>query len=372
MNVTETIVIGGGISGLYAAYKLQKANISYLLLEAKSFFGGRIAGQPAHPHPDLSVDLGPTWFWPHQKRLKQLLTQLNIKWFEQYSTGEALYHMHPEEAPSRISADAGGMTSYRVKGGMQKLIAALTEELEQDAIKTEHAATRIEKHDNIWLVTAQHQGQEHTLRAHQLVLALPPRLIVKYLTPEHYLSKKLIDDLQLQQTWMSGQAKFVAVYNKPFWRENGLTGQAFSRVGPMVEIHDASSDTDSGFALFGFIGLQPHVRSQLSCDQLKSRCMAQLSVLFGPEALNAKAVYLKDWAQDRWVATDDDVMESPRHSEFSVMYHKKELESLGLHLAASEFAQYEAGYLEGALLAADTAVSSNLSTQNPKWLCPVL
>jgi monoamine oxidase len=40
------------------------------------------------------------------------------------------------------------------------------------------------------------------------------------------------------------------------------------------------------------------------------------------------------------------------------LQHKKELESLNLHLAASEFAQMEAGYLEGALLASDTAVKA--------------
>ena len=44
MNETETIIIGGGLSGLFTAYKLQELNSPYLLLEAKSVFGGRIAG----------------------------------------------------------------------------------------------------------------------------------------------------------------------------------------------------------------------------------------------------------------------------------------------------------------------------------------
>ncbi len=65
---------------------------------------------------------------------------------------------------------------------------------------------------------------------------------------------------------------------------------------------------------------------------------------------------MKDWAQDKWVATDQDVIELPRHATFPMLQHTKELESLRLHLAASEFAQFEAGYLEGALLASDTAV----------------
>jgi len=359
MVVTEIIIIGGGISGLYTAFKLHQANIQYLLLEAKSVFGGRIAGCPALPDSDLSVDMGPTWFWPHQRRLQRLLKELNIQWFEQFTEGDRLYQMNPEEVVSRSSTgSAETMTSCRVKGGMQTLVRGLTKQLKPSAIKTEHAATTIRKDNDTWQITAVHRGKEHIFAANQLILALPPRLIVKHLTPEQYLSKELIDGLQVQQTWMSAQAKFVALYNNPFWRKKGFAGQAFSMVGPMVEIHDGSSAPDSGYALFGFIGLQPHLRSRLSGKQLKSQCLEQLGLLFGPEALAAEACYLKDWARDEWVATDQDVKESPRHAAFTIGRHQQELESLGLHLAASEFARNEPGYLEGALEAADSAVNS--------------
>lgn len=355
MAATEALIVGGGISGLYTAFKLQKAGVPYVLLEAKSILGGRVAGEPALPDSHLSVDLGPTWFWAHQNNLKQLLTELHLEWFEQYSEGETLYHMHPEERPSRTYSSPGTMTSYRVKGGMQNLIAGLMEKVEQTSINTEHGATTIRKNTKIWQVTAVHHDRQRTFEAHQLVLALPPRQIIKHLTPQHYLSKKLIKDLQVQQTWMAGQAKFAALYNKPFWREKNLSGQAFSQVGPMVEIHDASSTQDSGFALFGFIGLSAAARSQFSNEQLRSQCVAQLGVLFGPEALDTEASYLKDWAQDKWVATDQDSNELPRHAHFNAIEHRDELESLQLHLAASECSQFEAGYLEGALLAAGAA-----------------
>jgi len=188
VNIAEVIIVGGGISGLYVAFRLREAHIPYLLLEAKSTFGGRIAGQPTGTDSDLSVDLGPTWFWAHQARIRQLLKHLDTEWFEQYSQGDALYHMHPEEAPSRTPGSAGTMTSYRVKGGMQKLIAALTDQLDQTCIRTRHGATTIKKHNNIWQVTAVNHGAEKTFAANQLVLALPPRLIVKYLEPERITS----------------------------------------------------------------------------------------------------------------------------------------------------------------------------------------
>jgi monoamine oxidase len=250
------------------------------------------------------------------------------------------------------------MTSCRVRGGLKQLVSTLTGQLEQTNIKTEHPVIAVRKTGEKWQVTTVCRGLEQNFSANRLLLALPPRLIVKYLTPDGYMSKQLVNDLQAEQTWMSGQAKFIAAYNEPFWRKNGLAGQAFSHVGPMVEIHDASSSTGSGFALFGFIGLHSEARAQLSSQELKSQCIEQLGTIFGPEALNAEATYLKDWAQDKWVATELDAMESPRHPSFDMEQHKKELEALNVHLVASEFAQFEAGYIEGALLAVDTAIKN--------------
>jgi monoamine oxidase len=77
---TDTIVIGGGISGLFAALRLQDLKIPYLLLEAKPDFGGRIAGNPVGPGFDVCIDLGPTWFWPHQKLMRELLSRLQVEW----------------------------------------------------------------------------------------------------------------------------------------------------------------------------------------------------------------------------------------------------------------------------------------------------
>lgn len=34
-----------------------------------------------------------------------------------------------------------------------------------------------------------------------------------------------------KRAWMSGQAKVVAIYDRPFWREPGLSGYLRSGVG---------------------------------------------------------------------------------------------------------------------------------------------
>lgn len=355
MLSTDTIIIGGGISGLYSARRLQQCNIPYLLLEAKPELGGRIVSRPTAEESPFGVDLGPTWFWPHQQRIQNLLTQLNVERFEQYTAGDVLYQLEVNHAPRRTQG-AGSMLSYRVHGGMQKVITSLEKQLNVKQLKPNHSVTGIERKNGRWQLTVRHLQSEKLFCASRLILALPPRMIVKYLTPEKWLSQALITDLNRQQSWMASQAKFVAVYSSPFWRQQGLAGQAFSRVGPMVEIHDASASEHNGFALFGFIGLPVSMRRELNEQQLKDKCLEQFTDLFGHQALSPQVSYLKDWSQDHWLTTDQDVAESPRHAEISLERHQQELSALNLHLVGSEFAQSEAGYIEGALMAVDESM----------------
>jgi monoamine oxidase len=331
-------------------------NIPFLLLEAKSTLGGRVLSKPTFENSSLSVDLGPTWFWPHQNKMRELIAKLNVEYFEQHTAGDVLYQLRTDKEPQR-STGAGALQSFRIKGGMKKLIAALAETLEPETLKTSHVVTNVERANQHWNISVKNMEGMQSFCAKRLIVAVPPRLILSYLTPEKYLSKKLIKTLAAVQTWMSGQAKFVAVYKKPFWREQGLSGQAYSQLGPMVEIHDASSSPDEGYALFGFIGIPLSVRKQMTIDQLKSKCIQQLVSLFGLEAENLEACYLTDWATDKYVATLQDTIESPRYSEFQIRQHEEELGQLNLHLAASEVAQSEAGYLEGALSAVDRAIA---------------
>jgi len=355
MTHIDTIIIGGGLAGLYTAMRLRMQKIPFILLEAKPTLGGRISSKPVLGGSNLSVDLGPTWFWPHQKRMMKLITELKVEYFEQYTAGDALYQLRSDVAPSR-TLGAGTLQSYRIKGGMHRLIKALADVLDPQSLKISHTVTSVEHINKHWNVLAKNENSVQSFCAKQLIIAVPPRLMLKYLTPEKYLSNKLMQALAATQTWMSGQAKFVAVYEKPFWREQGLAGQAFSQVGPMVEIHDASATSDEGYALFGFIGIESSIRKKITIEQLKAKCIEQLVSLFGTAANKSAVCYLTDWADDKYVATSQDIKEPPRHSTLSIKRYNEELFQLNLHLVSTEVSQDETGYLEGALSAADDAI----------------
>lgn len=360
MKHQKIIIVGGGLAGLYAAYLLEQQHIPYLLLEAQPRLGGRILGAQAEQDKKHHFDLGPTWVFPHQKKIQSLIEQLGIQLFEQYAIGDVLYQTDKHQTPQRIKG-AGDLHLWKIHGGTQSLISALQHSLEQKNIRLNHVVTHIERQANLWQVSVTHNGVEQTFSADDLMLAMPPRIIAQYLTDKQWISQLLLTDLQQSQTWMAAQAKFVVAYAKPFWREQGLSGQIFSRIGPMVEVHDASTDTNQHHALFGFIGWPASQRSQITEQQLKDACLAQLVSCYGSEALDFTECYVKDWAADQYTCTAQDKAEPSQHPVFELSNHLAELHPLKLHFIGSEFANIDPGYLEGAIDAVDRCTANLLS-----------
>ncbi|MFF9819339.1 FAD-dependent oxidoreductase [Streptomyces sp. NPDC014006] len=91
-----------------------------------------------------------------------------------------------------------------------------------------------------------------TLRARHVVLALPPALALERIDFRHALPADLVRLARSTPVWMGAVAKVVARYPAAFWRNDGLAGAAFSRTGPLQEIHDMSGPGGTPAALFGF------------------------------------------------------------------------------------------------------------------------
>lgn len=156
---------------------------------------------------------------------------------------------------------------------------------------------------------------------------------------------------------MAAQAKVVAVYERPFWREASWSGDAMSRHGPLVEIHDASgapSVPDALYALFGFVGV-PAVVRQGQSEVLLEHAKQQLARLFGGAALQPVKIILQDWAQEPYTATLPDIQALAQHTDYYLPSALANLAHGQLMVACSEVAPEFGGYLEGALSAAEAA-----------------
>ncbi|ALO45134.1 flavin monoamine oxidase family protein [Pseudohongiella spirulinae] len=318
----DVAIIGGGLSGLYAAWLLEQAGITnYVLLEARQRIGGRILSVTASVDKDQQsgisldrFDLGPSWFWPDmQAELGSLIESLGLEVFQQHESGDLIGERSPSEAPVRMRGYVNSPPSMRLSSGTQQLTEALQKRLGAERIFTGQIVNRLSCHgSHVEVGSVDEAGNVSQWRTPTVLLALPPRLAVSKIECIPPLPESLRHHWQATPTWMAPHAKYIAVYDAPFWRKQGLSGEARSLCGPMNEIHDASMPGGSA-ALFGFLGVPSHMRRGLSEQRLKELCREQLGRLFGARALEPRAELIKDWAQEMFTATEADENAAGHH-----------------------------------------------------------
>ncbi|PXW68698.1 flavin-dependent amine oxidoreductase [Loktanella sp. PT4BL] len=340
---TPTLIIGGGLSGLSLAYALERAGHAYTLVEARGRLGGRIKSLRVEA---ALFDLGPSWVWPGQTRVAALAGELDLQLFEQWSNGAQLF----EQASGEVVQDMGFMSmagSLRIAGGTSVLTDALAARLNPAHILLDCAVSAIDDSPAAQLTDGE------TITADRIVLCIPPRLAAELrFTPA--LQDGAMAALRAIPTWMGAHAKFVAVYPTPFWRKDGLSGDASSRRGPLAEIHDASPADGSLGALFGFVGLPADIRAQAG-DAVQAASLAQLENLFGAQAGAPIAATLIDWSQDPFTATAADATPPPGHPPYTMPAPLRCIWDDKLIFAVTEMAPDNGGLIEGALAAAEAA-----------------
>lgn len=354
-------IVGGGLSGLYAAALLEARGIEdYVLLEARDTFGGRILSAP---EGRARFDLGATWFWPDlQPDLQRLVKRLGLETFEQHETGDMLIERAGSHAPERVGGYRAASPAWRVAGGMEALIDALRLRLTAGAHHAGCAVKRLRHRDGyIEMETVDTSGQSAAWRAAHILLAVPPRLAAHTIEFLPALPDALLLAWKNCATWMAPHAKYVAVFDEAFWRRRGLSGEARSAAGPLVEIHDASAH-DGDAALFGFLGIPAQARSTVPEAGLLFHCRAQLKRLFGEPAGTPRAEFLKDWASDPYTAVAADHAADSHHSACLPATASAGVWQDRLVGIASEWSPEFSGYVAGAVDAAQRGVEALLAS----------
>ncbi|MEM7784814.1 MAG: FAD-dependent oxidoreductase [Planctomycetota bacterium] len=148
---------------------------------------------------------------------------------------------------------------------------------------------------------------------------------------------------------MAGHAKFLAVYDAPFWREQGLSGDLLSARGPLAEMHDATPNSGSPYALLGFIGLNGEARKKLSHEELSDRCLEHLCEMMGPPAANPTSTHLFDWSEEEFTAAPADVANANHHPEYGVVVPTSDPWNDKMQFIVTETAAENGGLIEGAI-----------------------
>lgn len=365
------IIVGAGLSGLRAASLLTEKGINCKVLEARDRIGGRVLSTSVPNRLDLGrFDLGPTWFWPQdEEHIANLVKELNLETFEQYKEGEILLERFQIKPPERcVLKEDSDEKWVRLTGGVQSLIDAIAETIPTEIVELQTRVKNIQMSEagDITVEADVANGKTKKMAADAVILALPPRLVAQHIEFSPSLPQNLKTDIVKKPTWMAGQAKVVAVYDRPFWRESGLSGYVLSVVGPLEEIYDASPIKGSG-ALFGFFGMPPGVRKKMGQDKVLKLVVDQLVKLFGNEAKNVKAIFYKDWSSDSETTVEEDLSPLKNYQSYGQPPEGGVWEEKLVFAGTETNSQYS-GHLEGALQSAEQAAFKIINLNNKPLL----
>lgn len=332
-------VIGAGIGGLTAARTLAKAGVDVTVIEARDRVGGRALSVSAGKG---ALDLGPAWIWPGaQPQVQALIQESGLEVLEQYESGDFLFET--TEGIQRGFYPARYGDARRFRRGVQAFAEALAADVPAGNLHLGDPAVGLEVNDRV-TVDLSSGG---VIRADALVIAVPgPVAAELVITPPLPLDLK--QAMQRWPTWMAAQAKVLLVYDKPFWREAGLSGSCISHAGPLFEIADQSDPELELYALFGFMQWSAEYRNEHR-HELRSSVLQQVERLFGQPATNPIDFHYQDWSLEGFTTTDADRVAPSGHPPYGDQVFEKPYFGNRIWFAGAETNRNHGGLIEGAI-----------------------
>lgn len=190
--------------------------------------------------------------------------------------------------------DADYILDERVVGGLQQVPLLLAERLGDDVFLEQPVTEVKTAGDGVTIVT----DNGMVVRARYVILAHAPILYpwIEFDPPLPRLKQQLHQHIS-----MGFVIKVHAVYDRPFWRDKGLSGTAFSPYELSHEAYDNTNHGDERGTLVGFVSdRNADDLFRVSAEERKERILASLANYFGPEAKDPLVYYESDWGAEEW------------------------------------------------------------------------
>lgn len=271
---------------------------------------------------------------------------------EELSMLHVLFYVSAAGSFDKLIDTEGGAQQDRLDGGAQLLPLGLAESL-GDRVRLGAAVRRISDRGDGVLITA--DGVE--VEAERAIVAAPPAIAARIeIDPLPPGRPELAERLR-----PGALTKCMALYEEPFWRNDGLSGEAVTDTGPVTLTFDSSPRNGSVGVLLGFVG-GPEARelAALPAAERRAPVLACFERLYGPRAAQPL-----DYAEQTW--TEEEFSGGGPTSNFGpggwTSCGPVLREPVGrVHWAGTETATVWSGYMEGALQAGERVASEVLES----------
>lgn len=259
----------------------------------------------------------------------------------------ALFCLAKSGSLEHMLGTGGGCQERQFTGGAGELVERLGDAL-KPRVLLGMPVTRIEQDGGGALVS----GAGFEIRAKRVVLTLPPPLLSELqLTPELPSPRTRL----LSRLRMGSVVKCVLLYERPFWREQGLSGETWSDSGPLTSTYDTSAPGSERGVLTG-LAAGPHATAlaALTPEDRRQSILRSLQPQLGSRVTSPLEYRDQVWMDEPWTrggysahlgAEEFTSAFCSRHEPFGV-----------LHWAGTETAAAWPGYMEGALESSERVV----------------
>ena len=203
---------------------------------------------------------------------------------EDLSLLHVLFYIHSAGSLEMLFDTEGGAQQDRFAGGSQLIALRMADELGERVIlgapvrRIEHGADGVTVHADGALA-----------RGRRAILAIAPTLAgrIAYDPPLPGFRDQLT-----QRVPMGTVVKCMAVYDEPFWRGEGLSGQGTSDTGPVKVTSDNSPPDGSPGVLLGFLeGRHARELGRAAGDERRAAVLDSFARLFGPRAAKPERLH---------------------------------------------------------------------------------
>jgi monoamine oxidase len=301
-----------------------------------------------------------TWVEQHTrtKKARQILEiAVNTVWgtnAAELSLLWALFYTRSAGDFDALLDTDGGAQQDRFVGGSQELSLRLADEL-GDAVVLEAPVRAISQdgsHVTVHADDFEAQGQ-------RAIVAVPPPLAARISFDPPLGGQR---DQITQRMAHGVLSKHAAVYATPFWREDGLTGQAVSDHGPISTTFDNSPPDGSRGVMLGFIGGPDAVAHARRSESERRTAVLECFIrLYGEQAAQP-AIYLEQqWSEEPW-ARGGPVC-SPGPGALGGYGEALRRPAGRLHWAGAETSEVWCGYMDGAVRSGERAAEETLDAE---------
>jgi len=204
-----------------------------------------------------------------------------------------LFYLRSGGGSTKLLTVAGGAQESRFSGGAQsvanRIAAALGDQVRLNSPVVDVA------YDDAGVTVS---GADFEVRAKRAVIAVPPPLAAKV----NWSPGLPADHRQIfQRVPMGCVIKLHAVYDRPFWRDEGLSGQVVADSGSVKVVFDNSPDDASHGVVLGFIeGDDARLWAGATPDERREETVRAFTKFFGPKAAKPEAFFEKSWAAEQY------------------------------------------------------------------------